>query len=184
MEVRDSGIHGRGVFASRDIPKGTRVMEYLGEKITKAESERRAAAQMEAARRGAGAVYIFELNKRHDIDGNFEWNTARLANHSCDPNCETVIDRGRIWVETLRDVFAGEELTYNYGYDLEDFEDHPCRCGAAGCVGFILAEEFWPELKLALGAASAPRSEPDTDPQTPGGGARTGGLAAVHAESR
>ena len=95
--IRQSSIHSRGVFAARDIRKGERVIEYIGERITKAESERRANVRMgEAANDGGGAVYIFTLNKRHDIDGNVEWNPARLINHSCSPNCEAEISRGRI----------------------------------------------------------------------------------------
>ena len=70
-----------------------------------------------------------------DIDGNVKYNTARFINHSCDPNCETDVIRGHIWVIALRDIKKGEELAYNYNYEYEDYEDHKCRCGSNRCVG-------------------------------------------------
>lgn len=149
--IRRSSIHNLGVFAARPIPKGARILEYTGEKITKAESTRRANALLEeAAKTGGGAVYIFTLNKKYDIDGNRPDNDARLINHSCDPNCEAQIIRGRIWIIALRDIAEGEELSFNYGFDLECWEDHPCRCGSPKCVGYIVAREYWPKLRRML----------------------------------
>lgn len=150
-EVRGSTIHSRGVFATEDIPVGARVIQYIGEKVTKAESERRGHRAWEKAlKSGGGAVYLFTLNNRYDIDGAFGWNTARLINHSCDPNCEVHILRGKIWIIALRDISAGDEITFNYGFDLENYEDHPCYCGSKRCVGFIAGEEYWPLLKRKL----------------------------------
>lgn len=147
-EIRNSPIHGRGLVATRDIPAGTRVIEYVGEKVTKVESERRGEEQYERAEEsGEGSVYIFTLNKRYDIDGNVSWNAARLINHSCEPNCETDVIKGRIWIISLREIAAGEELFYNYGFDLDYFEHHPCLCGTDSCVGYIVAEEHWKKLK-------------------------------------
>jgi uncharacterized protein len=149
--VRQSSIHSRGVFAARDIRKGERVIEYLGEKITKAESERRASVRMdEAARDGGGAVYIFTLNKRHDLDGNVEWNPARLINHSCNPNCEADVVRGRIWIIARRAIKAGEELSYDYGFDLDSWQDHPCLCRQKNCVGYIVARQHWRKLRRLM----------------------------------
>lgn len=147
--VRTSKIHSRGVFAKKDIPKGTRVMEYVGEKITKAESERRGPLLVKRAKKEKhlGAVYLFELNKRYDIDGNVPYNTARFINHSCAPNCEVDIIRGKVWIIALRNIEKGEEITYNYGYDLENYADHPCRCFSDRCVGYIVAEKHWSKLK-------------------------------------
>ncbi|MCB9747864.1 MAG: SET domain-containing protein-lysine N-methyltransferase [Candidatus Omnitrophica bacterium] len=147
--VRKSNIHSKGVFARKDIPKGTKVIEYVGERITKAESNRRADIPLQKNKKNPdhGAVYIFQLNKRHDIDGFVPYNTARLINHSCDPNCEADIIRGHIWIIALREIQKGEEITYNYNYDIDDYEDHPCRCQTKRCVGYILAEEFWGKLK-------------------------------------
>jgi len=97
-----------------------------------------------------GSVYLFELNKRHDIDGYVPYNTARFMNHSCSPNCEPDIIRGHIWITALQNIKKGNELTYNYGYDFENFEDHVCICGAQNCVGYILSDELWPKLKKLI----------------------------------
>ncbi|MGV3660266.1 MAG: SET domain-containing protein [Prosthecobacter sp.] len=145
--VKSSSIHNRGIFARRDIPKDEAIIEYFGEKITKAESQRRGdALHAKSKRTGGAAVYIFTLNKRHDLDGAKGRNPARYINHSCAPNCEAFIGRGRIWIHALRDIKAGEELTYNYGFDVDTWEDHPCCCGSERCVGYIVAEDQWPKL--------------------------------------
>ena len=152
IEVRESEIHGTGVFASTKVPKGKKVIEYIGEKITKKESARRSIALIEKNRGSEtdGAVYIFEVNKRHDIDGNIPENTARFINHSCDPNCEPDVIKNRVWLISTRKIKKGEELSYNYGFDLEDYEEHKCRCGAKECIGYITAEDNWPKLKKRL----------------------------------
>ena len=150
--VKSSDIHNKGIFARKDIAEGTLIIEYVGEKITKKESERRAEIVLNKSKDDEthGAVYLFELNKRYDIDGNVEYNTARYINHSCDPNCETENRRGHIWIVALRDIEKGEELSYNYGYGYEDYEEHICRCNSDKCIGYILAEEHWPKLKRKL----------------------------------
>lgn len=135
---RSSGIHGTGGFARVNIPKDAVVAEYVGERISKEESARRCEANN---------AYIFDLDDKTDLDGNVEWNPARFINHSCSPNCEAQWDEEHIWIIALRDISAGEELTFNYGYDLVDFEEHPCRCGAPNCVGYIVAEELFDELR-------------------------------------
>jgi uncharacterized protein len=145
--LRGSKIHGRGIYAACDIPKGTKVIEYVGDIVTKKESDLRADVQIEMARtNGDGFVYIFELNKKYDIDGNVDWNIARWINHSCSPNCETIGDDERIWITSIRDVKKGEELSYDYGYDFENWADHPCNCGSKNCVGFILDSRYWKKL--------------------------------------
>lgn len=149
--IRSSSIHNRGIFARRDIPKDEPIIEYVGEKITKAESKRRGEALMNKSKKtGGAAVYVFTLNQRHDIDGARGRNPARYINHSCDPNCEAYIIRGRIWIHSLRDIKAGEELTYNYGFDVDTWDEHPCRCGSKRCVGFIVEEKQWPRLLKKL----------------------------------
>lgn len=152
FEIRSSAIHHKGIFATRAITKGTYIIEYVGEKISKKESIRRSNKTLDASRENcdAGAVYVFEIDDKWDIDGNVEWNPARLINHSCDPNCEVEIEEGRIWIVAKRDIALGEELLYNYGYDLEFYKDHPCRCGSARCVGYIVNEDHWPTLKELL----------------------------------
>ena len=155
VEVRDSVIHGRGVYSACHIPEETEVIEYVGELIDKEESEKRAWAQIAVAEEtGDAAVYIFTLNEEFDIDGSMEWNTARLINHSCDPNCEAFTveeeDRERIVIYAKRDIEPGEELSFDYGFDLECYEDHPCRCGSDNCIGYIVSQDQWPELRKLL----------------------------------
>jgi SET domain-containing protein len=135
---KSSPIHRIGGFARADIPAGVPLIEYVGEKISKSESLRRCEANNE---------YIFDLDEEHDLDGNVSWNPARYLNHSCEPNCEAEQDEGRIWIISLRDIKAGEELTFNYGYDLEDYREHPCRCGTRKCVGYIVAEDFFESVR-------------------------------------
>lgn len=152
IEVARSGIHHKGVFARERIRRGTRIVEYIGEKITKAEGIRRADETLERARntKTKGFVYIFDLNDRYDVDGNVPQNVARWINHSCEPNCSALIIRGRIWIIARRAIEAGEELTYNYGYGFDSWRDHPCRCGSAGCVGYIVARRYFGKLRKAL----------------------------------
>jgi uncharacterized protein len=139
--VKNSAIHGLGLFAGVAIPAGTPVIEYVGERITKQESLARCAANNE---------YIFSVDEQFDLDGNVAWNPARFANHSCAPNCAAELADGRIWIVANRAIPAGEEITFNYSYDLDDYREHPCRCGAPGCVGYIVAEEYHPQLRRVL----------------------------------
>ncbi len=148
---RRSAIHGSGLYAARAIPAGTRIIEYVGERITKAEADRREAVRIAAREAGGdGCVYVFELNKRHDIDGDVPWNPARLINHSCAANCEPQVIRGRIWIVARRDIAADEELGYDYGFDYEDWRLHPCRCGTKACVGYIVDKSQRWRVKRAL----------------------------------
>ncbi len=134
----ESPIHGTGGFARRDIAAGERVIEYVGEIITKEESLRRCERNNE---------YIFALDDERDLDGNVDWNPARFLNHSCAPNCEAQWNAGGIWLVAICAIGAGEELTFNYGYDLADYREHPCHCGSASCVGFMMAEEFFEHVR-------------------------------------
>jgi len=149
---RKSGVHGWGIFARTSIPKGARIVEYIGEKITKAEAERRGPKLIQYAKKykQIGAVYIFVLNKKYDIDGHVDYNIAKYINHSCEPNCEVDIIRGHIWVIALRDIQKNEEIFYNYGYDLETYDEHPCYCRNSCCPGYITAQEHWGKLKKTL----------------------------------
>ncbi len=141
VHARDSDIHGRGLYAKVAIPDGTRVIAYQGERITKAESRRREELRLKRLEQGRSAcVYIFSLNKRHDIDGSAESNLARLINHSCKPNCRSEIIRGRIWIIARREITPGEELSFDYGYPLGEWRSHPCRCGVPECPGYIVAK--------------------------------------------
>jgi SET domain-containing protein len=147
----NSAIHGRGVYARVPIPRDTRVVEYVGDRITKAESIRREKQRLDRQRRGDdGCVYIFELNKKHDLDGRTRGNVARLINHSCAPNCRAETIRGRIWIIAATDIAAGEELTFDYGYGYSEWRLHPCRCGSKNCAGFIVnAAQRWRVRRIA-----------------------------------
>lgn len=158
-EVRGSAIHGRGVYATRSIKKGDKIIEYVGELIDKAESERRAHVQAERAEQhGDAAVYIFTVDDEHDLDGNLPWNTARLINHSCEPNCEAWIDETRIFIHALRTIKKGEELSFDYGFDVDTWEDHPCLCGKKACVGHIVSRTQWTELEKKKAAKKSATS--------------------------
>lgn len=140
IRVGASGWAGEGLFAVTPIPAGTRVLAYQGERISKEES---------ALRRAAGNNYIFHLDYATDIDGASLQNTARYINHSCDPNSRVELSGGQIWIVADRDLAAGEELSFNYGYDLTDYERFPCACGARNCCGYMLAREYWGQLPQA-----------------------------------
>jgi len=150
-EVRESDIHGRGLYATKNIKEGTDIIQYIGEKISKEESTRRALEWEEQAREtGEGLVYIFELDDDWDIDGRLGDNPARYMNHSCDGNCEAINYDGEIWIVARRDIKKGEELVYDYGYDMEHFLDHPCKCGADNCIGYIVREDQRKKVKKLL----------------------------------
>ncbi len=147
---RRSNVHGRGLFASQYIKKGSQIIEYVGDKVIKREGDRRADKQINRAKKNKnnGMVYVFELNKRYDIDGNVSYNHARLINHSCNPNCEVVIDNNRLWISAIKNIKKNNELSYNYGYSYDtDYGEHICKCGSSKCVGYILDEDHWPKLK-------------------------------------
>ncbi|MCA9487819.1 MAG: SET domain-containing protein-lysine N-methyltransferase [Nanoarchaeota archaeon] len=149
IKVKKSNIHNKGVYARKDIPKGAKIIEYVGELITKKEADERADKQIDKSNKKIknGAVYIFELNKRYDIDGNVSWNKARFINHSCNPNAETEDEDGHIWIKAIKPIKKGDEITYNYGYGWEDYKDHLCKCGSKNCVGYILDQKHWKKLK-------------------------------------
>lgn len=150
-EVRGSVIHGRGVYATQDIDSEVEVIEYVGEPINKETSEGRAWEQYaKAEESGDAAVYIFTLDDKWDIDGNVPWNIARLINHSCEPNCEAWTIGRKIFIHSLRGIKEGEELTFDYGFDVECYEDHPCLCGSNNCIGYIVSREQWPELRAKI----------------------------------
>jgi SET domain-containing protein len=137
VRIGRSHIDGQGLFAAQDIAEGTRIIAYIGEKITRRESVRRLEA---------GNAYIFHLNYRYALDGETLTNTARYINHSCDPNCEVEKTNDILWIVALRDIKEGEELSYDYGYTLEHYKDNPCNCGAKNCCGYILGQQYWGSL--------------------------------------
>ena len=134
VRIGRSRIHGDGLFATVHIKQGRRILRYTGEKIPRAESDRRLAA---------GNVYIFGLDESYSIDGKTLQNTARYMNHSCAPNCQTEQWEDTVWIVALREIQAGEELTYNYGYAFTALDKVPCHCGAKQCCGYILDPQYW-----------------------------------------
>ncbi len=139
--IRQSSIQGRGAFALRRIRKGTRIIEYTGERISSAEADRR--YDDDSMRRHH--TFLFTVTSRTVVDAAVHGNDARFINHSCDPNCEAVIEDGRIFIEAIRTIQPGEELGYDYqyereqGYGEEEERFYACRCGAPNCRGTILA---------------------------------------------
>ncbi len=137
-EIRSSAIQGRGVFARRRIHAGQLIIEYAGERISNAEADRR--YDDEKMRRHH--TFLFTLDKKTVVDGNSGGNDARLINHSCDPNCEAVIEDGKIWIYAKRNIQPGVELAYDYQYertnDPEDAKFYVCRCGSPKCRGSIM----------------------------------------------
>ena len=159
-KVNNSKIHGRGLYATADIEEETQIIQYVGEKITKKESTKRALEWEEQAREtGEGLVYIFELDDTYDIDGRLGENPARYMNHSCDGNCEAINYDGEIWIVARKDIKKGEELVYDYGYDMEHFLDHPCLCGADNCIGYIVREDQRKKVKKLLKAKKKKRGK-------------------------
>ena len=134
-KIIKSNIHHQGLCAARNIKIDEKVIEYKGKKITHEQAEK-------DAKYGYDVTYLFTLNKKYLLDGDFKFNTARLINHSCDPNCEVLdISKTKIWVTAMRDIKKGEELSYDYGFGFDsNYKDHKCKCGSKNCVGFIVRE--------------------------------------------
>ena len=140
LKVKLSGIQGRGVFAARRIRKGLRIIEYTGEIIDNQEEVRR--YDDEAMSRHH--TYLFEIDGNTTIDATSRGSIARFINHSCDPNCEAVWDERRIFIEAIKNIQPGVELTYDYAYEhvgtitLALRQLYFCGCGAGNCRGTIL----------------------------------------------
>lgn len=153
-KIKKSKIHASGVFATKNIDKGTKIIEYIGEKVTRKEGDKRSEKRINQylKSKSHGSVYIFELNSRYDIDGSPLYNKARYINHSCNPNCEVDIKNGKIWIVSRKKIKEGEELSYDYGYefDRDDFKDHKCKCGSKNCVGYIVSSDEKNKLKRFL----------------------------------
>ncbi|HSQ29056.1 MAG TPA: SET domain-containing protein-lysine N-methyltransferase [Gemmatimonadaceae bacterium] len=143
FEIRPSPVQGLGAFATHAIPAGTRLIEYAGERLTPAQAD----ARYPDVPGERHHTFLFAIDDDVVIDAAVDGNDARFINHSCDPNCDAVIDDGRIWIETIRDVAPGEELAYDYAYELEERHtpaakrQYPCSCGSAKCRGTILTRK-------------------------------------------
>lgn len=147
IEARDSVIHGRGVFATRKIKKGERIIRYKG-KLRSHEDVDTIYGELDES----GHTFLFTLNDDYVVDANLDGNVARWINHSCAPNCESSIEenakgkrhKDKVWIEAIRDIKKGEELTYNYGIVLDEPYTKAlkalwaCRCGSKKCSGTML----------------------------------------------
>ena len=143
FEVRPSPMQGLGAFATHHIPAGTRLVEYAGQRLTPPQAEARY-PEVPGERHH---TFLFAIDETVVIDAAVDGNDARWINHSCDPNCDAVVDAGRIWIETIRDVRPGEELAYDYAFTLTERHTpaakrrYPCHCGAANCRRTMLAKK-------------------------------------------
>ena len=143
FEIRPSPIQGLGAFATRRIPAGVRLIEYSGERLTPDQADTRYPDVLSERHH----TYLFAIDDDVVIDAAVNGNDARFINHSCDPNCDAVIDDAHIWIETIRDIEPGEELAYDYAYVLAERHSpaakrrFPCHCGAVKCRGTILAKK-------------------------------------------
>ena len=143
FEIRSSPLQGLGAFATRAIPAGTRLIEYVGQRMTPDEAD----AKYDDENGERHHTFLFAIDDDVVIDAAVDGNDARFINHSCDPNCDAVIEDKRIWIETIRDVRPGEELAYDYAYILEERHSpavkkrYPCYCGAPDCRGTILGKK-------------------------------------------
>ena len=140
FEIRESVIAGKGAFATRAIAKGERFIEYVGERITHEEADLR----YDDESMEVHYTYLFTVSSKICIDATVTGNDARYINHSCDPNCESEIVRGRVFIQAIRDIAAGEELSYDYAYERngeetdEDEARYRCLCGTPPCRGSIM----------------------------------------------
>ncbi|MDR2853581.1 MAG: SET domain-containing protein-lysine N-methyltransferase [Burkholderiaceae bacterium] len=141
IQTRRSSVHGHGVFALQDIAEGETVIEYKGELIGWKEALRRHPHDPQQPNH----TFYFHIDDKNVIDANVNGNSARWINHSCDPNCEAEVQGTRVFIRALRDIAAGEELSYDYGliidqeYTPELLSEFPCWCGAKNCRGTLLA---------------------------------------------
>jgi hypothetical protein len=141
FELRESPIQGRGAFATRRIRKGARIIEYTGERISQDEADKR----YDDESMGRHHTFLFTLDENTVIDAAVDGNEARFINHSCDPNCQALIEGEKIFIYALKDISPGTELVYDYAYERAEGMDeeseklYVCRCGAKSCRGTILA---------------------------------------------
>ena len=134
-KIQKSKIDNNGLYASKDIKKGTKIIEYKGKIISTKHSA------IDPKFDNSKAIYLFNLNKRYDLDGDFKFNIARLINHSCDPNCEVLGEGLKVWVYAMKNINKGDELSYDYGFSFDkDFRQFPCKCGSKNCIGYIVRE--------------------------------------------
>ena len=134
-KIKKSKIDKNGLYANCNIKSGTRIIEYKGKIISVKQSEN------DPKFDNSKAIYLFNLNKRYDLDGAYNFNIARLINHSCNPNCEVFGKGLKVWVYAMKNIKKGEELSYDYGFSFdENYRQFPCNCRSKNCVGYIVRE--------------------------------------------
>ncbi len=128
---------GRGLYATKDIKEGTKIIDYIGRIITNEEVEQSDKYDNKKP------IYLFTLNNRYTLDGDFSYNVAGLVNHSCNPNSIYEGKGLKVWISAERDIKKGEEITCDYGFSFnkEDYKQFPCKCRAQNCCGYIIREE-------------------------------------------
>ncbi len=132
-KIKKSKIDKKVLYANCAIKKGTKIIQYKGKVIT------RKKAEIDPKFDNGKAIYLFNLNNKYDLDGDFKYNTARLINHSCNPNCEVTGSGLKIWVYSIKNIKKDEELSYDYGFSYDDdYKKFPCKCGSDNCVGYIV----------------------------------------------
>jgi uncharacterized protein len=189
FEVRNSPVHGLGAFALRFIRKGTRIVEYLGERVSHREADRR----YESKDANDAHTFLFIVDSRIVIDAGVDGNEARFLNHSCNPNCESVIEKRRVFIEAVRDIEPGEEMTYDYQIQRDD-DDPPgieevfaCRCGFPQCRGTMLWPPDPPVKRSKRKPKRKPREQPAAarrKPRTRGKGRRMKDAGATRSPAR
>ena len=138
IEVRESDIHGKGIYAIEKIRKGSKIIEYTGERIGEDEANERY--------QDNPSTYLFMVDDDVYIDGLSAGNDARFINHSCEPNCEAFLDeKNRIFIHAMKKIRPGDELVYDYqltseGLDGDSSTDYTCRCGSENCKGTMMGE--------------------------------------------
>ena len=141
IQVRRSGVHGKGVFALRAVAAGEMLIEYTGEIISWPEALRRHPHDPS----DPNHTFYFHIDDQHVIDANVGGNASRWINHACEPNCEADEQGGRVFIKALRDLHPGEELFYDYGLIIDERytpklkKAYECRCGSASCRRTMLA---------------------------------------------
>ena len=126
---------GRGLYATKNIRAGTKIIDYVGNIITKKTSKDSNKFD------NTKPIYLFNLNDKYDLDGDVSWNTARLINHSCSNNCDYKGKGLKLWVTAIKNILKGEELTCDYGFSYDsDYKQFPCNCGSENCAGYIVRE--------------------------------------------
>ncbi|MDD0816097.1 SET domain-containing protein-lysine N-methyltransferase [Curvibacter sp. HBC28] len=181
IQTRRSGVHGRGVFAVQDIAEGETVIEYVGEVITWDEAQDRHPHDPN----DPNHTFYFHVDEDRVIDALNGGNSSRWINHSCDPNCIADEEDGRIFIKALRNIYAGEELNYDYGLIIDERytpklkAEYPCWCGAEACRGTLLAPKrrpatpkIPPQRKAQAAGKAASPAQPQRSAQSPAKPAR------------